>query len=328
MTSSNMKSSKRLLILIIFIIIVAIGGFLIYKEGTLPPDATSKSAKIFVINKGDGLTTIARNLHNEGFIRNRVVFYLVVKELSIEKKIQAGDFRLSPAMSAYEVANALTHGTVDIWVTIVEGLRKEEVAQVISQNFEIPESEFISKSDEGYLFPDTYLIPRLATAESIISIMNNNFDTKYDAQHEVKAKKLGFTKQEVITLASLVEREARTPVVKQQIASILLRRLKEDMPLQIDATVQYALGYQPDEKSWWKKDLSLDDLKIKSPYNTYINTGLPPGPICNPGLASIDAVVDADANTPYLFYITDSQGRIHYARTSAEHEANIKKYLK
>lgn len=303
-----------------------LGSFLFYKEGTLPVNKNDTTPKIFVIKQGENLNTIARDLSAQGLIRNRLVFYWIVKDRGYETKIQAGDFRLSPAMNANEIAETLTHGTLDNWVTFIEGMRKEEIAQIVSKNFNIPEVEFISVAPEGTLFPDTYLMPRDATTGAIISIMTNTFNQKYTPEMREKARKLGLSDQQVLILASIVEREANS-TDRQQIASILLRRLREDIKLQADATVQYALGYQPDEKSWWKKNLSLDDLALNSLYNTYKVTGLPPGPISNPSISSIEAVVNADPNTPYLFYIHDPQGGTHYARNGDEHEANIKKYL-
>ena len=133
--------------------------------------------------------------------------------------------------------------------------------------------------------------------------------------------------KQVLILASLVEREARQSSTREKVAGIILKRYLADWPLQIDATVQYVLGYQPNEKSWWKKELSEEDLKIDSPFNTYINKGLPPDPICNPSLSSIKAVINADENTPYWYYLTDNQGVMHYAITLEEHQNNINKYL-
>ena len=249
------------------------------------------------------------------------------KQMGLEKKIQAGDFRLSPSMDVFNLTQAMQHGTLDIWVTIVEGLRKEEIAQTIAKKFEIPEIEFITLATEGYLFPDTYLIPTTATAEMVISIMKNNFNKKFDEELHNKAKIKKLSEKEVIILASLVEREARQATTREKVASIILKRYLEDWPLQIDATVQYVLGYQSNEKSWWKRELSLEDLKIESPYNTYKNKGLPPEPICNPSLSSIKAVVNADEKTPYWYYLTDKNGVMHYSITLEEHEKNIGKYL-
>lgn len=322
-----MKWSHKLTISIFLFACIGIFFFLYFREGTLPVNSKEPAAKIFVIHKGQSLSEIAKNLSNENLIRNKIVFYLVVKELGIDKKIQAGDFRLSTSMNVYQIAENLTHGTLDVWITLIEGLRKEEIAQVVSQNLNIPETEFLKYSKEGYLFPDTYLIPREATAESVIEILQTNFDNKFNSILQQKVHGKGLTTYQALTLASLVEKEARLDVDRPEIAGIFLKRFKKDWALQVDATIQYALGYQPEEKTWWKKVLSNDDLKIDSPYNTYINKGLPPTPIANPGLASIQAVANANENTPYWFYLSDKTGKMHYAVTIEEHNENVKKYL-
>ena len=318
---------KRLVFLLFLIVILGGGFYLYFKEGTLPVNQKEPASKIFVIQKGDSLSSIAKKLANEELIRNRIVFYLIIKNMGIDKNIQAGDFRLSTAMNVYQIAETLTHGTLDVWITLIEGLRKEEIAQVVSQNLGMPEVEFSKYGKEGYLFPDTYLIPREATAESIVQILKNNFENKFDAALKQKAKVKGLSEYETIIIASLVEREARLSEDRPLVASVILNRFKAGMKLDIDATVQYALGYQPLEKTWWKKDLTQDDLKIDSPYNTYTNPGLPPGPISNPGLASIKAVVEAP-ETDYVFYVSDSSGKLHFAKTLEEHNKNVRKYLK
>lgn len=318
---------KKLLILLV-ILTFSIGFFyLFYREGALPVNKIVKENKIFVVRRGEGLNSIVKNLSNDGLIRSKIIFYLVVKQLSIEKNIQAGDFRLSPAMDAYQIAKILTHGTLDQWITVIEGLRREEIAQLVSQNIGIPEVEFLKIAKEGYLFPDTYLIPKDATAGAVVDIFLANFNRKFDAALREKAKVNKLTNDEVITLASLVEREAHYDSDRKKVASVILKRLRNGSLLQIDATVQYALGYQSDQKSWWKKELSTDDLSIKLPYNTYKNTGLPPGSICNPGLASILAAVEADENTPYLFYVSDKTGHLHFAKTLEEHSENIRRFI-
>ena len=318
---------KKISILLFLFIFVSVSFYLFYKEGSLPVNKNSKISKIFVIKQGEPLDTIVNNLANEGLIRNKIIFYLIVKKLGIERKIQAGDFQISENMNAQEVATSLTHGTIDIWLTLIEGMRKEEMAQIISKNLDIPEIEIERKTKEGYIFPDSYLIPRTATTETILSIINKNFESKFDEKLHAQAKNKKLTEKQVLILASLVEREARQSSTREKVAGIILKRYLADWPLQIDATVQYVLGYQPDEKSWWKKELSEEDLKIDSPFNTYINKGLPPDPICNPGLSSIKAVIDADENTPYWYYLTDKNGVMHYAVTLEEHEANVRKYL-
>ena len=311
---------------ILFLVFI-LGEYLYYKEGLLPVNKNDRSSKIFVINKGETLTSIIKRLSKEDLIRNRIIFYILVKQLGIEKKIQAGDFRLSPSMSAEEIAQTLTHGTLDIWVTIIEGLRKEEIAQIIGEKFNIPASEFIKYAREGYLFPDTYLIPKDANLNTVLNIFENNFNTKVNEEIKNNIKKKGLTLEEAIIIASLIEREAKYQNDRPLVASVIFNRLKNNMKLDIDATVQYALGYQIREKTWWKKNLTKNDLEIDSPYNTYKNLGLPPEPICNPGLSSIEAVINAP-KTDYFYYISDKSGHLHFAKTLEEHYKNIDKYLR
>jgi len=316
---------KGFFLIFIFILIVII-SYLYFKEGTLPVNKNDKSTKIFVIQKGESLNNIVKKLSREQLIRNKIVFYLIVKQLGIEKKIQAGDYRLSPSMDAYQIAKTLTHGTLDIWITIIEGLRKEEVAQIVSKNFGIPEIEFIKKAKEGFLFPDTYLIPKDATLETILTILENNFQRRVDDKLKKQMQEKGLNLEEVITIASLIEREAKFEEDRLLVASVILNRLKKKMKLEIDATVQYALGYQTGEKTWWKKNLTRQDLEVDSLYNTYKFEGLPPGPICSPGLSSIKAVINAP-NTDYFFYVSDKNGKLHFAKDFPTHNKNIKKYL-
>jgi len=319
---------KKIYTLIAVFLLLFSGSYLFYKEGTLPFNKNDRSSKVFVISKGQPLNSIINSLFKEDLIRNKLAFYLVCKIKGIDKTIQAGDFRLSASMNAYEIANELTHGTLDVWITLIEGTRKEEMAQIISKELNIPESEIVNQSTEGYLFPDTYLIPKNATAGSVISITNSNYESKFSKTLKAQALSKGLKENEVIILASLVEKEAKNFEDKKTVAGILLKRLEADWPLQIDATIQYALGYQPEEKTWWKKNLTSNDLKIDSPYNSYTNKNLPPGAICNPGLSSIESVINANTKTPYWYYISDSKGTIHFARTLEEHEANIEKYLR
>lgn len=318
---------KKLQVLFFLVILIAAGSYLFYREGTLPVNKNDKSSILFTVKPGERPDTVINNLFNQDLIRSKTIFYIIVKEMGIDKKIQAGQFELSKSMTAEEVAKNLTHGTLDVRVTLIEGMRKEEMAQIISKSLDIPEVEFSQLVAEGYVFPDTYDFPRNADANAVMTIIDNNFKSKFDADLHARAKAKNLTEKEVLILASLVEREARQSSTRQKVASIILKRYLDDMPLQIDATVQYALGYQIGEKTWWKNDLTIDDLKINSPYNTYINRGLPPGPICNPSLSSIEAVINADPNTPYLYYITDKNGVMHYATTLEEHQANISKYL-
>lgn len=317
---------KKTNILLFLFIVVSVSFYLFYKEGSLPVNKNSTASKMFVVKQGEPLDTIVNSLDNEGLIRNKIVFYLVVRKLGIERKIQAGEFRLSPNMSADEVANTLTHGTLDIQITLIEGMRKEEMAQIISKALDIPEIEIIRSTKEGYIFPDTYMFPKNATMDTVLSIIKNN--SKFVNVIKTISKKSKLTEKEVMILASLVEREARQPATREKIAGIILKRYQADWPLDLDATLQYALGYQPLEKTWWKNNLTDEDKKIDSPYNTYKNKGLPPEPISNPSLSSIEAVLNADPKTPYWYYLTDKNGIMHYSITLEEHETNVAKYLR
>ncbi|MBW7960101.1 hypothetical protein B6D29_02410 [Microgenomates bacterium UTCPR1] len=319
---------KKFQTVFLVVILALCFTYIFFHQGTLPYNRTDKSTKIFVIAPNQSLQKIADNLLKDDLIRSKLVFFIVVKQLGIDKKIQAGDFRLSPSMNSYQIAKNLTHGTLDVWVTLIEGTRKEEMAQIIGKELDIPEVELIKLADEGYLYPDTYLLPKEASAGTVLSILKKNYKQKFTHELISKAKKNNLTEEQVLILASIVEKEAKHKEDKGQVASILLKRLKNDWPLQVDATIQYALGYQTDGKTWWKKVLSYDDLKIDSPYNTYKNKGLPPTPISNPGLESIKAVVNADPSTPYWFYLSDKNGNMHYSVTAEEHENYIEKYLR
>ena len=197
-----------------------------------------------------------------------------------------------------------------------------ELARVLS----IPESEFLEHAEEGYMFPDTYLFPKQASGSAVAKKMRDTFDSKVTTPLNDQIAASDLSLHEIVILASLIEREAQIDEDRPLVSSVLMNRLDIGMKLDIDATIQYALGYQAAEKDWWKESLTFDDLKIASYYNTYTNAGIPPGPISNPGLTSIQAVLDP-LSTDYLYYLHDSQGRIHPATTYEGHQANITRYL-
>lgn len=302
-------------------------GFFWWKISLTPVDPADKTPKIFVVKKGEGVREIARRLANEGLIRDQIVFFLLVKKMGIDQNLQAGDFRLNPAMDGRTIAQTLTRGMLDVWLTLLEGWRVEEIALKLAQELSLPEAQFLQYAQEGYMFPDTYLIPKEATASAIVGILKDNFSKKFTRDLKEEARKSGLTEKEVIILASIIEKEASGEEDRGIIAGILLKRLKKGWPLQADATLQYALGYQPEERTWWKKNLTEADKKVKSPYNTYLNPGLPPGPISNPGLASIKAVI-FPVDSDFWYYLHDTEGRVHFAKTIEEHEENINKYLR
>lgn len=317
---------KKIIILLIIILFISLVIFFWWKQAVIPVNPNAQTKVIFSIKKGETSRMIAERLYKENLIRSPIAFFLIARFGGFGSQIQAGEFRLSPGMNLQTLIGNLTHGTQDLWLTIPEGWRKEEIALELAQKLSIPESEFLKNAQEGYLFPDTYLLPKDASVSSVIDIFRTNFNKKVTPLIIAKAGKKGIAVPELITIASLVEREGKHNLDRPIIASVIANRLKIGMKLDIDATVQYVLGYQEQEKSWWKKELTLEDLGIESPYNTYRNAGLPPGPIANPGIEAILAVINAP-DTDYLYYISDSQGNIHPAKTIEEHNANIAKYL-
>lgn len=314
---------KRYVILVILAVFLS-ASYLWWQNGLKPANPSNKLSKIFIVAKGQGVREIARNLKQEGLIRDQIVFFLYARFNGVDKKIQAGDFRLNPSMKAMDVAENLTHGTLDIWVTLPEGLRADEIADILKKAMPSYNESWRAelRQNEGYLFPDTYLLPRDADVNLVISILKNNFEEKFKT---LDISKTNFSKNQIVIIASLIEREAKHDLDRPLVASVILNRLSLGMKLDLDATIQYALGYQETDKRWWKKSLSLEDIRLNSPYNTYRVAGLPPTPISNPGLLSLKAVINP-SQTDYLFYMSDSKGVNHYAKTIEEHNANIKKY--
>lgn len=322
-----MKTKKRnpLFFSVIFIILIVLGGWLYWQHLNSPVDK-SGSVKAFVITKGESTTSVAERLESEGLIRSPLAFKIYLKTTNQGGKIQAGTFKLSGAMNFGEIMANLSNGMVDKWVTLIEGWRVEEMAERIEKEMGISKDEFIKVAKEGYMFPDTYLFNKDANASDIASIMRNTFKQKVDQELQNKIKAQGLTLEQGVILASIVEREARSDEVRTQVAGILLKRLENDMGLNADATLQYILGYQENEKSWWKKGLTNSDKLVDSPYNTYKYRGLPPAPICNPSLSSLSAVANADTSTPYVYYFHDSKGNTYYGRTLEEHNQNVANY--
>ncbi len=315
---------KKLIIVAILLIVVIFGSVIWWKKGISASDPNNKNSIIFVVKPGDGVREISNRLKKQGLIKSPIVFFLLVKQLGIDKKIEAGDFRLSPSMTTQEIAENLTHGTLDIWTTVPEGKRATEIAEILKEK--IPSSDpswlNILKSHEGYLFPDTYLIPKDANIEMIINQMRGNFDKKYAG---INTSNSGLTKKQIVILASLIEREAITDAEKPIISGILVNRLNAGIALQVDATIQYAKGQNLSNKKWWEP-VSIEEYKsVISNYNTYLHPGLPPGPISNPGLEALRAAA-SPADTDYLYYIHDKDQKIRYAKTLSEHNNNIEKY--
>lgn len=317
-----MKRYKRL---VWFTILIAAIFFALkfWWNSELTPVSSDKKNIIFVIDKGEGFSQVTKDLEKARLIKNSFVFSLYGKQSGLSSKIQSGTFRLSPSQSSREILQTLTSQPLDNWVTFLEGWRVEEIAEELNSKLQIPNDKFLEIAKEGYMFPDTYLFPKDYSAEQIAQRLGDTFEQRYSDELRSKIKSLGLTEAQGVILASIVEREARSDQARKMVASILLKRFKIGMALNADATVQYALGYQPSEKSWWKRHLTHDDLKVDSAYNTYLHSGLPPKPIANPSLSSLQAVANADPTTGYLYYYHDSKGNSYYAKTLEEHNQNV-----
>ena len=317
---------KKLPVLFVFLLIILIPLFLWWQQAAKAVNPADSALISFTISQGETVRQVADRLEKEGLIRSTVAFFLKARFTPLGQNIQAGDFVLSPSMELSTIAESLQHGTTDVRITIPEGWRNEEIAMKISREFGLPESEFLKVAKEGYMFPDTYLIPKETAASEIGAMFLSNFDKKVKTLDLAKMEEKELTLDSLIKIASLVEREAKLNEDRPMVASVILNRLDLGMKLDIDATVQYALGFQPAQKNWWKKDLTLADLEVDSPYNTYIIAGLPPTAIANPGLAAINAVLETP-DTAYLYYIADSSGKSHFAADLESHQRNIAKYL-
>jgi len=327
---------STLLVGFIFLLIfLTAGAIFFYTKALAPVDSSLTAEKVFVIAPGEGLTSISRRLKEAGLIRNETVFLFQVRHMGLSRQIQAGGFHLSPSRGLKEIIEDLTVGSFDVWVTIIPGMRAEQIAWRLKEKlsaFTPGWSEKLSEK-EGYLWPDSYLVPQKATLEKFLAIVAKNYQRKMAEGIGEEIIEKNFNEKELIILASLVEREAKFFEDKQAVAGVLLNRLREDWPLQIDATIQYALANQrcgrgsfsPDCQ-WWPMVGRKDLKEVKSPYNTYLYKGLPPAPICNPSLDSLKAVLEA-IDTNCWYYISDVEGRIHLAETIEEHQANIKRYL-
>lgn len=323
---SNNTLMTRVFIFLAVLLLAAASGIAWWKNAVASVDEHDATPVSFIVPSGQGSKEISRRLVTEGLIRSQIGFYLLVRFFNTDGQIQAGDFRLNKTMDARTIAKELTRGMMDVWLTIPEGWRSEEIASTVAKDLNVPETEFLHLAKEGYMFPDTYSIPRDATAGAVVKLMNDTFNQKVTPQMLADAKKEGLSEKSLIILASLVEREGKTNQDRPVIAGILLNRLNQDWPLQVDATLQYILGYQATDKTWWKKELTDADKKMNSPYNTYLNPGLPPAPIANPGLEAIKAVI-YPTKTEYMFYLHGKDGVAHYAKTIEEHEKNIANYL-
>jgi len=297
----------------------------------------------FVVNDSESVSSVADRLEQEGLIRSGTYFKLKMRLSNADSKLKAGRFTLHEGMSVDQVIEALTTSEAVQTVTIrfQEGWRTEQYAEALVQagliqttdqfmtavqdgtwNFDFLASRPSETSLEGFLFPDTYQFRADAAPEDIINTMLQDFQTRVPAAEQAKAQAMGLNLYQVMTIASIVEREAAVPEERPIIASVYYNRIKQTMPLQADPTVQYAIGKSGD---WWP-EITPNDLNVQNPFNTYQSPGLPPGPICNPSLASIEAALNP-ATTGYLYFVAkgDGSGQHLFAKTYEEQQQNIQK---
>lgn len=309
---------------------ISLAGLMVWRAVSSPIDPQDASKRAFIVPKGRSVTWIGNGLQEKGFIRSSVVFRIEVTRLGLGSSLQAGTFELSPSMSPAEIAQALTQGANDVWITVLEGWRSEEIAAELSstlgESFDTQEFLRLAKLAEGTLYPDTYLIPKTTTPVQAVQLLTRTFAEKTGEEWEQLVRDSGKSREEVIVMASLIQREAKTLPTMRMISGILWKRLREGWPLQVDATLQYIKGYSEKEKTWWPIPLGADK-NLPGPYNTYANMGLPPKPICNPGLSALKAAANPQEND-YWFYISDLQGNMHYAVTLQEHNQNVDRYLR
>ena len=285
---------------------------------------TFKTGTMISVEDGMTLDQISSELKEDGYIRSKLLLKFAAKFIFLkEKGAVAGEYVFDTRLTTLGVTRRILTGDFNlnpIKVTIPEGLNKFDIAKLLVDRIPNFDSEkFLSITHEGYLFPDTYFFLPNVTPEKVMDIMEENFTTRVEPLMD-DIENSGRTLQEIVTMASIVELEARVFETRQIVADILWRRFDTHMPLQVDVSFKYINGKTT-------KDITVDDLEIDSPYNSYKYKGLPPTAISNPGLDSIRATLNP-TKTDYLFFLTDKEGIMHYTKTFEEHMANIKKYLR
>lgn len=305
------------------------GYFSSYKSA--PANALKATNDVYIrVVEGMNAEKIANNLYQKGVIDSVLKFRLLAKVNGLDSSLKAGSYTFNSAMSYEEIIRILVEGKTSAFnITIPEGytidqisklleekgIAKSDEVQEISKNYApydyITGAPNVKYRVEGFLFPDTYEIANNQKAQDVLKMMSKQFDEQFNEEMRTRAADMGLSIRNVIILASLVEKEAQDDKDRPIIAQVFINRLRAFMPLQSCATIQYILG-QP------KAELSVQDTKIESPYNTYQNMGLPPGPIANPGIASIKAVLYSEP-TEYLYFVADKDGKHHFSKTYEEH---------
>ena len=311
-----------------------------YDQLLTKPRDLNGSEQGFTVGPGESVNSVANQLELVGLIRNAEAFRAYLIYTGQDMTIQAGEYKLSAAMSTIEVARELQDATPeDVTFVILPGWRMEEIAAALpTSGLSISPEDFLTaarsphrdfdflataNTTEGFLYPDSYIVPREVTADVLVNGFLRNFTLHLSPELQNGFEQQGLTVYQAVILASLVEREAVKEEEQPMIASVYLNRLKQGMKLDADPTVQYALGYSLLQNSWWTSPLTLIDLQVNSPYNTYLNTGLPPTPIANPGLEALQAVAfPVDSSYLYFRAKCDGSGFHEFSETFDEHLAN------
>ena len=319
-----MNVKNIIFVIILFMAAISAAVFLT----AMPSFRKDPSPVRAVIPKGSSARQISLILKNAGVIRSRV-FFLALSRISGK----AGDLKqgtyLFEKNHYVKIINMLQGGlTFRVKVTIPEGFSACQIAEKFQKEGVISDKEHfygLTKDSnlEGMLFPETYYFEPNSAPEAVINEMTRQFRSVFNSSFTARAREINMTENEILTLASIIEREAREDAERPKISSVYHNRLKKKMPLEADPTVQYALS----EGSAWKERLLYEDLKVKSPYNTYRRAGLPPGPICSPGKKSIEAAL-YPAHTAYLYFVADGNGGHSFAETLKDHIKNKQEYKK
>ncbi len=322
--------------------VVQYSAKLLWDDGLLTrPRDPSAQAQPFAVQQGESINSVCERLESAGIITDAALLRDYLIYTGLDTSLQAGSYKLSPGMSVVDIAKKMQDATPeDVTFVVLPGWRREEIAASIpTSGLDITPDGFMAAASrvpgghdflagatsvEGFLFPDSYIVPRVTSADQLIDAMVRNFALHLGVDLQEGFARQGLTVYQGVTLASIVQREAVRPEEAPVIASVYLNRMKIGMKLDADPTVQYALGYNAGEQTWWTNPLSLDDLKTVSDFNTYQRDGLPPTPIDSPGSTSLQAVA-SPAETPYYFFSArcDNSGYHTFAQTFDEHMKNL-----
>ena len=307
------RISRMILVPVVVIVLL-----LIYFS--LAPFGSFNKPLMLEISSGDSLKTIASDLKSSGVIRSTDLLRLMVSIYGGQNNIKAGVYEFDGPTNIFSAAYRLSHqdyGYIPVKLTFPEGINSKEILNIIDAKFpdlknspSYEQDKLLVTSKEGFLFPDTYFFPPNATLPAISERMSAEYKNKIK-KYQPAILQSGHTESEIITMASILEEEVKSPEDRKLVADLLWRRIANGMALQVDSTLAYVNG----KKS---ADLTQGDLAINSPYNTYKNKGLPPSPISNPGLDAIDAAINPTKND-YMFFLTGDDGKTYFSKTYTEH---------